>query len=46
MLQIAVTGPKTVTEMLVTISVDHRVYDGDTTGEYLYYKFSFSIFQA
>jgi pyruvate dehydrogenase E2 component (dihydrolipoamide acetyltransferase) len=28
-------GPKTVTEMLVTISVDHRVYDGDTGGRFL-----------
>ncbi|KAG0610589.1 hypothetical protein M758_7G077600 [Ceratodon purpureus] len=28
-------GPKTVTEMMVTISVDHRVYDGDTTGRFL-----------
>lgn len=37
MLQISVAGPKTVTEMLVTISVDHRVYDGDTTGEHSSY---------
>ncbi|KAG0558778.1 hypothetical protein KC19_10G053700 [Ceratodon purpureus] len=28
-------GPKTVTEMLVTISVDHRVYDGDAGGRFL-----------
>lgn len=25
-------GPKTVTQMLVTLSVDHRVYDGETGG--------------
>jgi pyruvate/2-oxoglutarate dehydrogenase complex dihydrolipoamide acyltransferase (E2) component len=24
--------PKTVTQMLVTLSVDHRVYDGETGG--------------
>ncbi|XP_024397031.1 dihydrolipoyllysine-residue acetyltransferase component 1 of pyruvate dehydrogenase complex, mitochondrial [Physcomitrium patens] len=28
-------GPKTVTQMLVTISVDHRVYGGDTASQFL-----------
>jgi pyruvate/2-oxoglutarate dehydrogenase complex dihydrolipoamide acyltransferase (E2) component len=27
--------PKTVTQMLVTLSVDHRVYDGETGGRFL-----------
>lgn len=31
-------GPKTVTQMLVTLSVDHRVYDGDTGGAFLHLR--------